>query len=450
MKQRATTKAPPRMAIAVYLCIVYVPTHHFAIEPMASGDDGCDGSSTESEYYEDAEYEVLWSWSSTEADAGGRTHEEVDLCTSDTPDSPVSEAAVESDGARSPSEPIVFAHPASLYNDDSQASDASRSDVDDHEEAAEESTASIVITKPSNSSSQQPNKPFIAVDEANSTSCDHCRASVTVELPHPTAFQRANCLCHCCKISKGTVNRSIFRKDTELVRLRFCGPCFEENGQKFVTKVRIMKLPRFVKCSGCHEVKFMKFFHKRQQILRPWEEQADHKHLCLTCLPSGFEADEDKIVPSILKCVKCDLEKTRVAFIRSLQEHAIAVKQLQLWVKDAFYVCDDCMTQADQDTMLLMCYRCNRQLQRFKFPLNQQRFAQLEDENPGRLERKPVYSCTNCKSSVSSGTNMHKRKRNGELIQSHQVNTSDATLSTQLVNSRKTRVHVGQVEFSGH
>lgn len=121
----------------------------------------------------------------------------------------------------------------------------------------------------------------------------------------------------------------------------------------------------------------------------------------MSCLPNGFEPDEDRIVPLKIKCMKCDLEKDRVAYIRSLQDHFIgtdAVKDLQQWVYDKFCICDDCIEKAQGDAMTLTCYRCDRLLPRSKFPVNQQRCAERNDENPGGWNRKLVFSCSECKS----------------------------------------------------
>lgn len=105
-------------------------------------------------------------------------------------------------------------------------------------------------------------------------------------------------------------------------------------------------------------------------------------------------------MPRVIKCSKCDLVKDRVTFIRSLQENssdADDTKELQLWVKKGWCICDECLAKADSDTLRLTCYRCSRQLPRCKCPHNQQRFAQQEDETPGHLGREPAYSCVECK-----------------------------------------------------
>lgn len=411
-----------------------------------SGDDGYEGSSTESEYYEDAEYEDLGYWSSDEENAEVKAQvqevAEAAMSAFDMASRPEQAPSTLSDGAlvidSQPQNPIAFVkmkRPRSFDDDDSYES----GECSEDDEAAAKITAASILNSFQDPKNSVREPPTVVERDCRTTFCDQCCGFVTVEIARPTAFQRSNRLCHCCKISIGTINRGVVYKNSEHAQLRFCAPCFKKNGPKFIKKVRMMDLSPFVKCSGCHQIKFMEFFHKRQQVYRPWEEQPGQTHYCLTCLPSGFEPDEDKIVPLKIKCIKCDLEKERVAYIRSLQDHFVgtdAVKYLQLWVNDKFCICDDCIVKALSDAMRLTCYRCNRLLPRSKFPLNQQRCAERDDENPGGSNLKLVFSCSECKSQYWDGFShkfsplAFKRKRQ---VSSHQ---DENTLPLQFKSRR--------------
>lgn len=103
------------------------------------------------------------------------------------------------------------------------------------------------------------------------TTCGCCGASVT-RAPRTTAFQRAHRLCHCCKISMGTINRAVVHTSNILLRLRFCAPCFDANGSEFVANVRTARPPVYIECSGCQRIKHRNCFHCRQRIFWDWEE----------------------------------------------------------------------------------------------------------------------------------------------------------------------------------
>lgn len=231
-----------------------------------------------------------------------------------------------------------------------------------------------------------------------SSSCSHCQASVNAT-PRPTAFQLVHELCHCCKSAVSEVTRRIVHPNFAMVHLRFCFNCFEKNGSEFMAHIQTIKQPSVITCSGCLQEKPRKEFHKRQQILRPWEELPGQTHLCLVCLPDGFERDEAAIVPQTLRCAKCDLEKDRVAFVLSVREQASSFETLDLlqqWVHDALFECDLCLFQDACLAQCLTCSSCDRLLKRKKFPPSQQRIAMLEDENPCHTGVRPTYTCTGC------------------------------------------------------
>lgn len=251
-----------------------------------SGDDAYEGSSTASEYYEDAEYEDLGYWSSDEEDVEVKTpaHEVAEAAVSALDMASSSEQAIStvSVGAHAidcqPQNSIELVvkmkRPRSFDDDDSYES----GECSEDDETAPYSAAASMSNSLQGSNSSVPDPLIVDEKDCPTAYCDQCCGFVTVEIARPSAFERSNQLCHCCKIAIGTIKRGVVYKKSEHVRLRFCAPCFRKNGTKFMKKVRMMDLSPFVKCSGCHQIKFMEFFHKRQRVYRPWEEQPGQTH----------------------------------------------------------------------------------------------------------------------------------------------------------------------------
>lgn len=231
-------------------------------------------------------------------------------------------------------------------------------------------------------------------------------------------------ICHCCKNAQGTITRDIIHTDFAMVRVRFCSLCLEKRGHEFMALVRTMKQPAKTTCSGCGQEKRMKDFHKRQQILRPWEELPDEPHLCLACLPRGFEHDEDAVVPLKLTCVDCGHEKTRAGFVRSLKELALSLNddycRMEKWMQNSAtaLVCDGCLVVAAHAAQRLLCGTCKNRFSRVKFSAEQRAIAKEEDENPGHLGREPVYTCSSC---VSRGPLLSLQQRARDYSMNLQV-----------------------------
>lgn len=246
-------------------------------------------------------------------------------------------------------------------------------------------------------------------DSFKLSACSNCSAAVSAIL-QPTAFERVHRLCHCCKISAGNVKRDVVNGFDVIVKLRFCTPCFERNGSKFIAEARTAMPLANMKCSGCHRVKPSYDFHKRQQVFRHWEELLGEKHFCFQCLPSGFERAEDSIVPDKLRCATCRKEKCRLSFIKTLKEHALTFDDLDLlryWIDAGLFVCEKCMIASEYNATRLRCARCKRLLLRVDFSRDQRLLATENDENPGQLGYEPTYTCVDCISSL-------QRKRNDQ------------------------------------
>lgn len=360
------------------------------------------GSSTESEYYENVDYEAL----GLLLPSLGAQSAQDDLALDADANTEHSSLATIVSSDR---------HSASILQPIDAA--VSTEDSNDHvitlEEPAPCARFMPRIQSPERTGSESPST-FLQLGtlshskqlrSVENLSCGHCHAFVR-KASRSRDTQCVDRLCHCCKIAIGTIERDIVHgfAGFSMVYLRFCPACYACSGSEFMDQVLATWQPQIIKCSGCHRVKQLKEFHKRQQISRPWEEMPGQNNFCLMCLPKGFERDEDAIVPLALKCVTCNDVKDRSQFIRSLKELAMSyddLEQICHWVNDGLYVCDHCLLVAGHAAMRLPCSKCKQLLKRKQFSQRQQETAAREDAHPSPIELKPVYTCLNCRSDTT-------------------------------------------------
>lgn len=252
----------------------------------------------------------------------------------------------------------------------------------------------------------------------SATSCGHCSALID-PLARTTALERAQRLCHCCKLSLASINRIVVNRNKMLMRLRFCIPCLEENDDEFIELVRAAQPPSRMTCSGCLKIKHRQSFHKRQRIFWHWEEPLGQKYYCSTCLPSGFALEEDRIMPKNLKCAQCDKVRHRNAFTRSLKEQTYSsenLAQFEQCVKDSRVDCNYCLEDGERLDDRMLCSKCDQLLDRSKFSHSQQIVARKEDVDPGHLGFDPAYVCYICWVTAIEDT---KRNRYREPVKRH-------------------------------
>lgn len=363
-----------------------------------------DGSSTESEYYEDADdQELVW-----DAPAADFVNVQPLPVAAAAVDSSVNASSV----ARNTNDTSSCSAGGELASN-AQQKPTTHSKPD--EGVLQTSTRSIEIPHegPKASSRAQtrysespplvrhtiPESPSAASERSSASTCDCCSAQV-VTARHTTALDRASRLCHCCKLSVATIQRNVVHMTNGLLKLRFCAACFTKSGRTFMADVRTFKPPQYMKCSGCHRSKDRNSFHARQRIFRHWEEPLNERYYCFTCLPRGFVASEDKVIPHQIRCGKCSVKKKRSYFSQWLKTNLARSEDLKLMleqcIEDSLVVCNRCLDAKHREDRCLRCSKCKQLLERSQFPKAQQQVAREDDENTEYLPHERAFVCCNC------------------------------------------------------
>lgn len=326
-----------------------------------------DGSSTESEYYEDADYDGQ------------------ELQQSKEPAVHRGEAHIPAAASTSKCLPATKTSGNALPFSTQTSHDQQQFMTNDLSELLPMPSALTLTLEPSiTTSGLGPEPPF-------DFDCLHCRATVRVTT-YPSLFDRYHFVCRCCRIVLAGDFHEVEHEVHGDVCIRLCSACHEQNGPAFLAMIAKAKGPDELQCSGCKQIKPMPLFSKDQRINKPWEEIAGQNHFCFACVPPGAVVMRNTVVPKVVKCATCQELRPRSAFKHEYQRFGDNSTRLIL---EAF-VCRRCMAEEHELRERLTCSVCAQLLKRTKFPKSQRRIAREVGWSRSSQDSTLVFTCEAC------------------------------------------------------